>query len=48
LFLLSFFGQKLFLALRGAPASVWLAVSAGIASVLLATWLARWHRQRAL
>jgi uncharacterized membrane protein YdjX (TVP38/TMEM64 family) len=48
LFVLSFFGQKLFLALRAAPASVWLAVGAGVAFVLLATWVARRQRQRAL
>jgi uncharacterized membrane protein YdjX (TVP38/TMEM64 family) len=48
LFLLSFFGQKLFLALRSAPASVWLAVGAGVAFALLTTWVARRHRQRAL
>jgi uncharacterized membrane protein YdjX (TVP38/TMEM64 family) len=48
LVLLSFFGQKLFLALRSAPASVWLAVGAGVAFALLTTWVARRHRQRAL
>lgn len=47
LFLLSFFGQKLFEALKAAPASVWLAVGAATALVLLGTLAARRHRQRA-
>ena len=48
LLVLSFFGQKLFEALRGAPASVWLAVGAGGALLLLGVWAARRHRQRAV
>jgi uncharacterized membrane protein YdjX (TVP38/TMEM64 family) len=45
LFLLSFFGQKLFDALKGAPASVWLALVAGSAAVLLGVWAARRRRR---
>ncbi|HEX7453327.1 MAG TPA: VTT domain-containing protein [Polyangiaceae bacterium] len=47
LFLLSFFGQKLFVMLKAAPASVWLGVAAGVGLVLLGVLAARWHRQRA-
>jgi len=46
LLLLSFFGQKLFEALRDAPVSVWLGVGAGCA-LLLGVWGARRYGQRA-
>ncbi|HEY5374217.1 MAG TPA: VTT domain-containing protein [Polyangiaceae bacterium] len=46
LFLLSFFGQKLFVMLRAAPASVWLGVAAGAGLVLLGVLAARWHGRR--
>jgi uncharacterized membrane protein YdjX (TVP38/TMEM64 family) len=47
LFLLSFFGQKLFEVLKSAPASVWLGVGVGAALVLLGVLIARRYRQRA-
>jgi uncharacterized membrane protein YdjX (TVP38/TMEM64 family) len=47
LFLLSYFGQKLFDALKAAPGSVWLAIAAGAALVLLCAWATRRHRARA-
>ena len=46
LFLLSFFGQKLFVMLKAAPASVWLGVAAGAGLVLLGVFAARWHGRR--
>ena len=47
LFLLSFFGQKLFEVLKAAPVSVWLAIGVGSVLVLLGAFAARRHRQRA-
>lgn len=47
LFLISFFGQKLFEVLKSAPASLWLGVGVGVALVLLGVLVARRHRQRA-
>jgi len=47
LFLLSYFGQKLFDAMKAAPASVWLAIGGAIALVLLGAWATRRHQRRA-
>jgi uncharacterized membrane protein YdjX (TVP38/TMEM64 family) len=41
LFLVSFFGQKLFDVLKAAPFEVWLSVGAGLAFVALGAWGAR-------
>ena len=41
LFLVSFFGQKLFDALRHAPAAVWLGLGIGVAIIGIGTWLVR-------
>jgi uncharacterized membrane protein YdjX (TVP38/TMEM64 family) len=47
LFLLSYFGQKLFDALKAAPASVWLATGGAIALVLIGAWATRRRQRRA-
>jgi uncharacterized membrane protein YdjX (TVP38/TMEM64 family) len=44
LFLMSFFGQRLFDAMKGAPASTWVAVAAALLVVGLGVWL---HHRRA-
>lgn len=44
LLLVSLFGQRLFDAMRRAPASLWVALAAGAAAIALAAWL---HRRRA-
>lgn len=41
LFLVSFFGQKLFDMLKGAPTRVWLGLASGMLALALAGWLAR-------
>jgi uncharacterized membrane protein YdjX (TVP38/TMEM64 family) len=41
LFLVSFFGQQLFDALRRAPVEVWIAVSVGVVTLALTAWLVR-------
>ncbi len=41
LFLVSFFGQRLFDAMRAAPPSVWLATAAVVAAAALGTWAFR-------
>jgi uncharacterized membrane protein YdjX (TVP38/TMEM64 family) len=46
LFLVSFFGQKLFDLLKHAPSSVWLAVGASAVALIFITWL-RHHRASA-
>ena len=46
LFLLSFFGQRLFDALKQAPPSVWLAIVAAFALSVLAIWAVRRRWQR--
>jgi uncharacterized membrane protein YdjX (TVP38/TMEM64 family) len=43
LFLVSFFGQRLFDWMRSAPASVWVGVGAGVVSILLVVW---WRKRR--
>jgi uncharacterized membrane protein YdjX (TVP38/TMEM64 family) len=39
LFLVSFFGQRLFDALRGAPPAVWIGLAAGAAAIGLGAWM---------
>ncbi len=46
LLLVSYFGQRLFDALRDAPRALWLAVAAGVAIVALSLWLVRRRRAR--
>jgi uncharacterized membrane protein YdjX (TVP38/TMEM64 family) len=46
LFLVSFFGQKLFDALKNAPAGVWLGVGLGLAVMVLGAWGLRRRRAR--
>ncbi len=46
LFLLSFFGQKLFDALSTAPPTFWLATGAGVATLALASWFLQRRRGR--
>jgi uncharacterized membrane protein YdjX (TVP38/TMEM64 family) len=41
LLLVSYFGQRLFDALKDAPARVWVALAIGTALVALATWLGK-------
>jgi uncharacterized membrane protein YdjX (TVP38/TMEM64 family) len=48
LFLVSFFGQKLFDALKDAPAGVWIGIGAGIAVIALSLWLIRRRKARAM
>jgi len=43
LLLVSYFGQRLFDAMRAAPPSVWVGLAAGVACITLATW---WLRRR--
>lgn len=43
LFLVSFFGQKLFEWMRSAPASVWVGMGAGVVSIALVVW---WRRRQ--
>ena len=47
LFLLSFFGQKLFDLMKATPASVWLALGAGSAALALTVWAIRRRRSAA-
>src|SRR5450432_3546387 len=46
LFLVSYFGQKLFDALTGAPAYVWIGLGAGIAAIALGAWALRFRARR--
>ena len=46
LFLISYFGQKLFDALQGAPPRVWIARGVGVALAILVWWLLRRRRLR--
>jgi uncharacterized membrane protein YdjX (TVP38/TMEM64 family) len=46
LFLVSFFGQKLFDALKNAPAEVWIAIAIGVLVIAAGTWIVgRYARQ---
>lgn len=47
LFLVSFFGQRLFDALRGAPVELWVGVGAGVAVIALCVWRFRGARRGA-
>lgn len=47
LFLISFFGQKLFDLLKHAPPSIWLGVSAGSMLIFVVAWAVRRHWRRA-
>ena len=47
LFLVSFFGQRLIEALKGAPPSVWLGIASSFVLLLIGTWAVRRHFQRA-
>jgi uncharacterized membrane protein YdjX (TVP38/TMEM64 family) len=47
LFLMSYFGQALFDAAKGAPTSLWIGLGAGIAVIALCTWALRRRSARA-
>ena len=46
LFLVSFFGQRLFDAMRDAPLGAWIGVGAGVVSLALGLWAFRRHKAR--
>jgi hypothetical protein len=45
LLLMSFFGQRLFDALRRAPAEAWIGAGVGVATIVLVAWAVRRRRR---